>query len=36
MKRFLAQLSVYRLDLDRWAVVYLAVSGFYPLLKPAI
>ncbi len=36
MKRFLAQLSIYRLDLDRWTVVYLVVSAFYPLLKPAV
>lgn len=36
MRRFLAQLSLYRLDLDRWAVVYLVVSGFYPLLRPAV
>jgi len=32
----LAKLSLARLDLDRWAVVYLVVSGFYPLLRPGL
>lgn len=32
----LARLTRTRLDLDRWAVVYLAVSGAYPLLKPSL
>ncbi len=36
LKRFLRELSLYRLDLDRWTVVYLVVSGFYPLLKPSV
>lgn len=36
MKRFFSRLSLTRLDLDRWAVVYLVASGFYPLLNPEV
>lgn len=36
MKRKLSRLSVFRLDIDRWATVYLIVSGIYPLLRPEI
>lgn len=36
MRRRLAELSLYRIDLDRWAVVYLVGSGFYPQLNPAV
>lgn len=36
MKRYLNRLALSRLDLDRWAVVYLLVSGFYPLLNPSV
>jgi len=36
MRRKLAELAIYRLDLDRWAVVYLVGSGCYPLLRPEV
>jgi len=36
MRRFLSRLSLQRLDLDRWTVVYLVVSGFYPFLQPSV
>jgi membrane-associated phospholipid phosphatase len=36
IQRSLARLSLYRLDLDRWAVVYLVVSAAYPILKPSL
>ncbi len=36
MRRKLAELAIYRLDLDRWAVVYLAGTAFYPLLRPGL
>lgn len=36
LRRRLALLSLYRLDIDRWAVVYLIASAFYPLLKPSV
>ncbi|HPF35184.1 MAG TPA: phosphatase PAP2 family protein [Candidatus Krumholzibacteria bacterium] len=36
MNRFLSRLSLTRLDLDRWAVVYLVASGLYPLLNPSV
>ena len=35
-RRSLSRLTIHRLDLDRWAVVYLIVSGFYPLLNPSV
>lgn len=36
LRRSLARLSLARLDLDRWTVVYLVASAFYPLLKPSV
>ena len=36
MRRGMIRLSGHRLDLDRWAVVYLIVSGLYPLLNPGV
>ncbi|MFH1843274.1 MAG: phosphatase PAP2 family protein [bacterium] len=36
MRRNLAQLALYRRNLDRWTVVYLVTSAFYPLLRPAV
>ncbi len=36
MTRWFRRLSPTRLDLDRWAVVYLAVSGVWPLLNPSV
>ena len=36
IRRAVARLSLTRLDLDRWAVVYLGVSGVYPLLNPSV
>ena len=36
VRRKLAELSLRRLDIDRWAVVYLLVSAFYPVLKPSV
>ncbi len=36
LRRVLARLTLARLNLDRWAVVYLVVSGVYPLLKPSL
>jgi membrane-associated phospholipid phosphatase len=36
MNRWLRELALYRIDLDRWAVVYLLVSGLYPLLTPSV
>ncbi|MFO7652344.1 MAG: phosphatase PAP2 family protein [Candidatus Krumholzibacteriia bacterium] len=34
MKRRIARLSVHRRDIDRWAVIYLGASAFYPILRP--
>ena len=34
-RRWLAQLSLQRLDIDRWAVIYLLISAFYAFLKPS-
>jgi len=36
VKRWAARLTLSRLDLDRWAVVYLVGSGLYPLLTPGV
>ena len=36
MRRRLQALALFRIELDRWAVVYLVVSGFYPLLRPDV
>ncbi len=36
MQRTMARLSLSRPNLDRWAVVYLVVSGVYPLLTPGV
>lgn len=36
MSRFLARLAPYRRNIDRWVVVYLAGTAFYPLLRPGI
>jgi hypothetical protein len=36
MRRKLARLALHRHDLDRWTVVYLVVSAFYPLLRPSV
>jgi membrane-associated phospholipid phosphatase len=36
LRRKLALLALDRLDLDRWAVVYLVVSAVYPLLRPSL
>jgi len=35
LKRRLVELSLNRMNIDRWCVVYLAVSAFYPVLKPS-
>lgn len=35
-RRLLVRLSLRRLNIDRYAVVYLAVSAFYPVLKPSV
>lgn len=35
-RRTLTRLSVRRMNIDRWAVVYLLISAFYPLLKPSV
>ena len=36
LRRKLAELSLRRMDIDRWAVVYLLISAFYPVLKPSV
>jgi membrane-associated phospholipid phosphatase len=36
LRRALVDLSLHRMNIDRWAVVYLAVSAFYPVLNPAV
>ncbi len=36
MRRWIKRLSLFRLDLDRWAVIYLVGSGLYPLLNPNV
>lgn len=36
MSRWVKRLALFRLDLDRWAVVYLVASGLYPLLNPDV
>ena len=36
IRRKLIDLSLRRMDIDRWAVVYLLVSAFYPVLKPSV
>ena len=35
-RRLLFNLSVRRMDIDRWAVIYLAISAFFPVLKPSV
>jgi membrane-associated phospholipid phosphatase len=35
VSRWLALQSHYRRSIDRWAVVYLAATAFYPLLRPS-
>ena len=36
LRRTLIELSLRRMNMDRWVVVYLLVSGFYPFLKPGV
>jgi membrane-associated phospholipid phosphatase len=36
LRHKLARLAIHRRDLDRWAVVYLLASAFYPLLRPSL
>lgn len=36
IRRKLIELSLRRMDIDRWAVIYLLVSAFYPVLKPSV
>lgn len=36
MRRQLVDLSLRRMNIDRWAVVYLVVSAFYPVLNPGV
>jgi len=36
LRRRLVDLSLMRLNIDRWAVVYLVISAFYPVLKPSV
>ncbi len=35
-RRRLVELSLWRMDIDRWAVVYLLVSAFYTVLGPGV
>ncbi len=35
-RRTLVELSLRRMNMDRWVVVYLLVSGFYPFLRPGV
>lgn len=35
-RRLLVRLSLRRMNIDRYAVVYLVVSAFYPVLKPSV
>ncbi len=36
LKKTLVDLSLRRMNIDRWTVVYLLVSAFYPVLKPSV
>ena len=36
LRKTLVDLSLRRMNIDRWAVVYLLVSAFYPVLKPSV
>jgi len=36
LRRRLTELALRRMNIDRMAVVYLAVSAFYPVLKPSV
>ena len=36
LRRFLLELSLRRMNIDRWAVVYLGASGIYSLLTPEV
>ena len=35
LKKKLIELSLRRMNIDRWAVIYLLISAFYPVLKPS-
>jgi len=35
VRRKLIDLSLRRMNIDRWAVIYLLISAFYPVLKPS-
>ncbi len=35
-RRTLVELSLRRMNMDRWVVVYLLVSAFYPFLRPGV
>jgi membrane-associated phospholipid phosphatase len=35
LKKKLVELSLRRMNIDRWAVIYLLISAFYPVLKPS-
>jgi membrane-associated phospholipid phosphatase len=35
-RRTLVELSLRRMNIDRWVVVYLLVSAFYPFLRPGV
>ena len=35
-RRFLVNLSLRRVDIDRWAVIYLLISAFFPFLRPSV
>ena len=36
IRRKLIDLSLRRMNIDRWAVIYLLISAFYPVLKPSV
>jgi len=36
LRRVLVDLALHRMNIDRWAVVYLAISAFYPVLSPGV
>jgi len=36
VKRILARLAIHRSNLDRWTVIYLVISAFYPILRPSV
>jgi len=35
IRKKLIELSLRRMNIDRWAVIYLLISAFYPVLKPS-